>query len=210
MQNRKIKVIIGAVILLSLVTAIGIFNHRIEQKQLENQQIQLQLKEYEQRIPDLLKQLDSEKSNNKKIEQELERTQADYKALQARKAEEQRIAQERANNPVLAAPEAPANVSGNAALGQQMAAARGWVGSEWACLNSLWGKESGWNHLVANYQGSGAYGIPQALPGSKMASHGADWATNPSTQIAWGLDYIATRYTTPCGAWQHSQAVGWY
>jgi len=57
---------------------------------------------------------------------------------------------------------------------------------------------------------SGAYGIPQALPGSKMASAGADWATNPATQITWGLGYITGRYGTPCGAWNHSQATGWY
>jgi len=57
---------------------------------------------------------------------------------------------------------------------------------------------------------SGAYGIPQALPGSKMASAGADWATNPATQITWGLGYITSRYGTPCGAWGQSQSAGWY
>lgn len=100
--------------------------------------------------------------------------------------------------------------SSNVALGQAMAERRGWTGAEWQCLYSLWMKESGWNHTTSNYQGSGAYGIPQALPGSKMASHGADWATNPRTQIWWGMDYIAGRYGTPCGAWEHSERVGWY
>ncbi|WP_456236389.1 aggregation-promoting factor C-terminal-like domain-containing protein [Actinomyces mediterranea] len=52
--------------------------------------------------------------------------------------------------------------------------------------------------------------MPQALPGSKMAAAGVDWATNPATQITWGLGYIAGRYGTPCSAWAHSNAVGWY
>jgi uncharacterized protein YabE (DUF348 family) len=94
-------------------------------------------------------------------------------------------------------------------IGQQMAAARGWSGSEWTCLESLWERESGWNYQAAN-PSSGAYGIPQALPGSKMGSAGSDWATNPATQIEWGLGYISDRYGTPCGAWGHSESVGWY
>ncbi|MFE7407956.1 G5 domain-containing protein [Isoptericola sp. NPDC057559] len=94
-------------------------------------------------------------------------------------------------------------------IGQQMAAARGWSGSQWTCLESLWTKESGWNASAAN-PSSGAFGIPQSLPGSKMASAGADWRTNPATQIEWGLGYIADVYGTPCGAWGHSQSVGWY
>ncbi|MBT0770477.1 hypothetical protein KIH74_16150 [Kineosporia sp. J2-2] len=86
---------------------------------------------------------------------------------------------------------------------------RGWSSSQFSCLDSLWTKESGWNYQATNAS-SGAYGIPQSLPGSKMASAGSDWQTNPVTQIRWGLDYIAERYGTPCGAWAHSQSVGWY
>ncbi len=96
------------------------------------------------------------------------------------------------------------------ALGQQMAADMyGWTGSEWSCLDALWQRESGWNPNAHNPY-SGAHGIPQALPGSKMATAGSDWATNPATQIAWGLGYISGRYGTPCGAWGHSESVGWY
>ena len=84
-----------------------------------------------------------------------------------------------------------------------------WGDDEFACLVALWNKESGWR-VGAYNAGSGAYGIPQALPGSKMASAGADWETNPATQITWGLGYISGRYGTPCGAWGHSQAKGWY
>ncbi len=96
----------------------------------------------------------------------------------------------------------------NKALGKQMAEARGW-GGEWGCLEKLWDRESHWNERAMNRY-SGAYGIPQSLPGSKMASAGADWQTNPATQIKWGLGYIAGRYKTPCGAWAHSQSTGWY
>ena len=87
--------------------------------------------------------------------------------------------------------------------------AYGWGADQLACLIPLWQKESGWNSTAAN-PSSGAYGIPQSLPGNKMASAGADWQTNPATQIKWGLGYIAERYKTPCGAWNHSIAVGWY
>ena len=79
---------------------------------------------------------------------------------------------------------------------------------QFGCLVNLWNKESHWNTHAANP--SGAYGIPQALPGSKMASAGPDWQNNATTQIKWGLGYIKDRYSTPCGAWAHSQSSGWY
>ncbi|WP_227820265.1 lytic transglycosylase domain-containing protein [Agromyces aureus] len=88
-------------------------------------------------------------------------------------------------------------------------AARGWAPTEFDCLVALWSKESGWRVNAYN-AGSGAYGIPQALPGSKMASAGADWETNAATQVEWGLGYVQGRYGTPCGAWAHSQSSGWY
>ena len=80
---------------------------------------------------------------------------------------------------------------------------------QFPCLDKLFKKESGWNYRATN-SSSGAYGIPQALPGSKMASVASDWKTNPATQIKWGLCYIEGRYDTPCGAWSHSQSTGWY
>ena len=72
----------------------------------------------------------------------------------------------------------------------------------------MWSRESGWRTNAANP--SGAYGIPQALPGSKMSSAGPDWQTNAETQIKWGLGYIAARYDTPCGAWSFWQAHNYY
>ncbi|MEE6281362.1 G5 domain-containing protein [Georgenia sunbinii] len=95
------------------------------------------------------------------------------------------------------------------AIGAELAGARGWGGDQFQCLDQLWERESNWRTTAEN-PSSGAYGIPQSLPGSKMASAGSDWRTNPATQITWGLDYIAGRYGTPCGALSHSHARGWY
>lgn len=95
------------------------------------------------------------------------------------------------------------------AIAYDMVLARGWDQAQYECLVALWDRESGWN-VYAHNRSSGAYGIPQALPGNKMASAGADWETNPATQITWGLGYIAGRYGTPCGAWEHSELKGWY
>jgi hypothetical protein len=95
------------------------------------------------------------------------------------------------------------------AIAYDMVMARGWDQGQYDCLVALWNKESGWN-VYAHNRSSGAYGIPQSLPGSKMATAGADWETNPATQITWGLGYISGRYGTPCGAWSKSQSSGWY
>jgi hypothetical protein len=99
--------------------------------------------------------------------------------------------------------------SGNRATGCALMLKAGFGIDQFPCLNKLWDKESGWNHRASN-SGSGAYGIPQALPGSKMGSVASDWRTNPATQIKWGLNYIEGRYDTPCKAWSHSQSTGWY
>ena len=107
------------------------------------------------------------------------------------------------------APE-PINVDPGSAqdIGKNLAAQRGWGSDQFSCLYQLWDHESGWRVDAQNP--SGAYGIPQALPGDKMAAYGADWQTNPTTQIKWGLDYIGGRYGTPCDAWNSWQANGWY
>jgi hypothetical protein len=112
--------------------------------------------------------------------------------------------------PVVVAPATGTPDPGSAkAIALDMVTARGWDAAQYDCLVSLWNKESGWNQYAEN-KSSGAYGIPQAYPGSKMASAGADWKTNAATQITWGIGYIAARYSTPCGAWMNSQAKGSY
>jgi hypothetical protein len=96
---------------------------------------------------------------------------------------------------------------------QQIAAAMlaslGWSSGQFACLDPLWAHESGWS-VTAYNAGTGAYGIPQALPGSRMSSAGPDWQTSAQTQIRWGLEYIKGTYGSPCGAWDHEEATGWY
>ncbi|MBO0869667.1 MAG: lytic transglycosylase domain-containing protein [Micromonosporaceae bacterium] len=94
----------------------------------------------------------------------------------------------------------------NQALGCTLLLAAGFGLDQMPCLINMWNKESGW-HTKAQNPSSGAYGIPQALPGSKM---GTGWQTDPSVQIKWGLGYIKNRYSTPCGAWDYWQAHGWY
>jgi hypothetical protein len=104
--------------------------------------------------------------------------------------------------------------TGAAPSGTPQEVARGLLGaqgqdSQFYCLDALWDRESGWNVYASN-PGTGAYGIPQALPGSKMASAGLDWAGDAETQIQWGLGYIDATYGSPCAAWGHEEATGWY
>ncbi len=129
-------------------------------------------------------------------------------AQAAAQAAEQAKAAEAASAQSLTAGNTPA---GARATAQAMAASQyGWGADQFSCLNQLWQKESEWKYDAVNSNG-GATGIPQALPGSKMATAGSDWATNATTQIAWGLGYIkASSYGTPCAAWSHSQANNWY
>lgn len=82
-------------------------------------------------------------------------------------------------------------------------------GAQFQCFSNIVSHESGWNPSATNAS-SGAYGLVQALPGSKMASAGADWKTNPTTQIKWGMDYMNSRYGSPCAAWTFWQANHWY
>lgn len=106
-------------------------------------------------------------------------------------------------------PASCAEFTGNRQIGCAEMLNAGFEIDEFPCLDKLFTKESGWNHQARN-PSTGAYGIPQALPGSKMASAGDDWETNPKTQIRWGLGYIEGRYQTPCNAWAYLQRVGWY
>jgi hypothetical protein len=94
-------------------------------------------------------------------------------------------------------------------IAEQMLSQFGWSSSQFSCLQPLWAQESGWS-VTAENPSSGAYGIPQALPGSKMASAGPSWQTDAATQIRWGLTYIQGSYGSPCGAWAHEEADGWY
>ncbi|MBQ1025957.1 lytic transglycosylase domain-containing protein [Micromonospora sp. C95] len=148
------------------------------------------------------------------------RKQAKAAAEKARKAEEaaRKKAEEKAAREAAARaakpydgpiPESCEEYSGNRKVGCALMIDAGFKIDQFPCLDRLWNKESGWNHKARN-SSSGAYGIPQAYPGNKMSSVGSDWETNPVTQIKWGLGYIKGRYSTPCAAWNHSQAKGYY
>src|SRR5690606_37353819 len=116
--------------------------------------------------------------------------------------ESERAAEEAAQNTNPTSVDIPSSCgefSGNRATGCAIALDQGFDLEQFGCLNLLWNKESGWNELAEN--SIGAYGIPQAYPGSKMSLEGDDWRTNPVTQINWGLGYIQDRYGTPCAAW---------
>ncbi len=128
------------------------------------------------------------------------------KAAAARKKAEQNGGPVPFTGPI---PDSCDEFGGSRAIGCTLTLKAGFGINQFPCLDKLWKKESGWNYRAEN-RGSGAYGIPQALPGRKMASAGADWKTNPATQIKWGLGYIKGRYDTPCGAWSHFQNSGSY
>lgn len=143
-------------------------------------------------IVDLTKQTRAETEKAAAAAAEFDRVQAEQAAAAA-------AALAQANTP-----------DGARATARALAASKyGWNESQFQCLNQLWQKESGWSYTAYNAS-SGATGIPQSLPGSKMATAGADWQTNAATQISWGLDYIARGYGTPCSAWSHSQSMNWY
>ncbi|BCB85205.1 aggregation-promoting factor C-terminal-like domain-containing protein [Phytohabitans suffuscus] len=148
-----------------------------------------------------------------KAEAERARKAAEAASRKKREQEAQKKAEEEANaepKPYTGPIPASCNeYSGNRKIGCAVMLSSGFGLDQFPCLDKLWTKESGWNHKARN-PSSGAYGIPQSLPGGKMASAGSDWETNPATQIEWGLGYIKGRYGDPCGAWAHSQDVGWY
>ena len=144
-------------------------------------------------------------------------------ARKAQRAAERRAAERRAEKRRAAKRKAAArsqrvsrsterrSVSGGSpkSIARGMVASRGWGSGQFSCLDRLWSKESGWR-VTANNPSSSAYGIPQALPGSKMASAGPGWRTNARTQISWGLNYISASYGSPCAAWAHSRSHNWY
>lgn len=150
------------------------------------------------------------------LTQESERTAAEALAEAARAAEQRRFreqaaAKAAADSAIVAV---PVETQGgtpeqNRELGRVMTSEYGWDEGQFDCLDRIWSQESNWETTAEN-PSSGAYGIPQSLPGSKMASAGDDWRTNPATQIAWGLSYIDDVYGTPCSAWSFKQSTGWY
>lgn len=157
-------------------------------------------------------QAELKKKAEEEVKRKAEEEAAAKKAAEEAEAKKQAETKEAqvASAPVASAPAAGTPEPGSAkAYAYQQLQNRGLGEDEYNCLVSLWNRESGWNTFAYN-KSSGAYGIPQSLPGDKMASAGSDWATNYETQINWGLGYIIGRYGSPCGAWGHSEAYNWY
>lgn len=124
----------------------------------------------------------------------------------ARAEEAKRVARDKARKSAIANA-----VKDPRSAARTLAADHGWGDNQWRCLNLLWEGESSWRHTAEN-PSSGAYGIPQSLPANKMAKFGADYRTNPITQIKWGLWYIEQSYGTPCAAWDfwNARYPHWY
>ncbi|SFB88901.1 Transglycosylase SLT domain-containing protein [Streptomyces aidingensis] len=141
------------------------------------------------------------------------REQAEQEAREAaERAEEERLAREaeEAASRAAAAERTDFAVQSSYTKAEIQAMALEIVGqNQFQCFSNIVDHESGWDHTATNPY-SGAYGLMQALPGSKMASAGADWQTNPATQLKWGLNYMNDRYGSPCGAWEFWQANNWY
>jgi hypothetical protein len=131
---------------------------------------------------------------------------AEEKAKQEKEEEEESSKSGVSVGPI---PDSCNEYTGSRQVGCTLMLKAGFGIDQFPCLDKLWKKESGWNPHAEN-RSSGAYGIPQALPGSKMASSGDDWEDSAATQVSWGLDYIEGRYSDPCGAWDHSESTGWY
>jgi hypothetical protein len=141
--------------------------------------------------------------------QERAAAQAAKKAAAARAAAAQSSAGTAAPAQSVPAADPPAASGSPRQIAEAMLGSFGWSSSQFSCLDPLWSHESGWS-VTAYNAGTGAYGIPQALPGSRMASAGPDWQTDVATQVRWGLEYIQATYGSPCAAWDHEQATGWY
>ena len=134
---------------------------------------------------------------------------ARQQAAQQQAAQQQATQQQAAQPTAAQQPTASAPSGSPQQIAEQMLSQFGWSSGQFSCLQPLWALESGWNVYASN-PGSGAYGIPQALPGSKMASAGPDWQGDAATQIRWGLTYVQGTYGSPCAAWSHEEADGWY
>ncbi|MFG2980440.1 transglycosylase SLT domain-containing protein [Streptomyces sp. NPDC048258] len=146
----------------------------------------------------------AEDAKSKKAEAEKAKAEADAKAKKEREEKEQAASRSAARDAGDFAVQSSYTVAQVKAIAQQMVPS-----GQFQCFSNIINQESTWNYKAVN-SSSGAYGLVQALPGSKMASAGDDWRTNPATQIKWGLNYMEDRYGSPCGAWSFHQANGWY
>lgn len=159
---------------------------------------------------ELAKKKALEEEQKRIAEEEARKAKEEEERRLAEEAEAQRKAQEEAQRRAQAVMSSDQSVAALQSYAHDLVVnAYGWSEEDFVALVNLWNKESGWNIRCYN-SSSGAYGIPQSLPGNKMASEGADWEYNGETQIRWGLKYIQGRYGSPSGAWGHFLSHNWY
>ncbi|MGC9668061.1 lytic transglycosylase domain-containing protein [Planosporangium sp. 12N6] len=219
------RILSAAVLVLGVVAAAQVSAERQAQQRLQRAAQLAQVAQDEQR------ELEAERSRVSAVSRATQReAQEKADAAASAAADQAKAAQDAARrkglvktspsasaspstSPSKAAPFGPIPAScseytGNVAIGCALMLDAGFGLDQMPCLKNLWMKESGWRETAGNV--SRAYGIPQSNPGSKMSVYGADWKTNPATQIKWGLNYIKTKYRTPCGAWSNFQSKGYY
>lgn len=163
----------------------------------------------DQRINDRAQRVSRSEGRTSYVERRVDELEQEARAARQARREARREAREQARQEAEAQALREAAAADPRALAQQLMPEYGLSAGEFSCLDQLWQKESEWETTAANPTSS-AYGIPQALPGSKMSSAGPDWESNAETQIRWGLGYVRDRYGSACSAWSHSQANNWY
>lgn len=226
--KRKIKIPFKAIIKLLLVVALIVVVYEVynlkQDTQRTNDSLNSILEKLEQ-IETNQNTLTEKQVELEEKEKQLEISKAEKKAEEERIAKEKAEAEERAKQEAIKVAQAKQVTSrGGSSTRTTVTASSneyqqyahdlcintyGWTENDFTCLVKLWNRESGWNPNAHN-SSSGAHGIPQSLPASKMASEGDDYYTNGYTQIRWGLKYIAGRYGTPSAAWAHSESHNWY
>ena len=209
MNKHFFRVLVAlALALYAIVAVYTVYNanHKIQVKEIKLKDTSAQLKElqikYNQLNGNLDEQLKAKQVDQQKIDELEKQRQQLEQQLSVKKA------QEASNKAITAVSGSNVAVAASGDHNTLMSAA-GIPQDQWACTDYIISHESGWRVNASN-GGSGAYGLPQSLPGSKMASAGADWATNPITQLKWYYGYTSARYGSPCGAYEYWLVHHWY
>ena len=206
-KNNLISFIIALILILALIIGYNITNNlKVNLEEIKDQR-QEDLKTQEQLVTDVTQLKQDIEGKSKEIEEKDAKIKELEKQVTSRGSTTVRTATTNSNSTTI---KATGTVSEYQAYAKDLCInTYSWSENDFQCLVKLWNRESNWNPNAHN-KSSGAHGIPQSLPASKMASEGADYYTNGKTQIRWGLKYIKNRYGNPANAWAHSQNTGWY
>ena len=210
-MNKLLKLTFSLIIPIVIIFSFLIIHNNNIKYTKEINRYKMEIVQKEEDIKTLNKEKEELTNENNDLKSKIEEKDKEIKSLQDKNSKlesENRNLKKKLNN------SSSSTSTGNKAVYQAYAHdlvinSYGWSESDFSNLVILWEKESGWNPYSKNKY-SGAYGIPQALPASKMASFGDDYLTNYKTQIKWGLSYIKDRYGTPTAAMNHFNNKGWY